>query len=150
MQIKVFSVPIVGGEAINEDLNKFLRGHKILQVEQQLVEPSGGAYWSFCVRYTDARPPDKVSKKKERKDYKEILSERDFIRFSRLRTIRLGIAKEDGVPAFAVFSDEELAGLAVLSNLTISSMQTVKGVGEKKVQKYGERFIKAVKNEKSE
>lgn len=55
MQIKIFSVPAVGGEAINEDLNKFLRGHKILQVEQQLINEAGGAYWSFCVRYTNAK-----------------------------------------------------------------------------------------------
>ncbi|MEN0004008.1 MAG: hypothetical protein AAF798_07690 [Bacteroidota bacterium] len=37
MQFKIFSVPIVEGEAINEALNAFLRGNKILQVEQELI-----------------------------------------------------------------------------------------------------------------
>jgi len=51
MQIKVFSVPVVSGEAVNDELNAFLRGNKILQVEQQLVASAEGTYWSFCIRY---------------------------------------------------------------------------------------------------
>lgn len=38
------SVPVVGGEWMNEELNRFLRSHKVLQMEQQLVSGSGGAY----------------------------------------------------------------------------------------------------------
>jgi hypothetical protein len=34
MQIKIFTIPLTGGEALEADLNAFLRGHKILQVER--------------------------------------------------------------------------------------------------------------------
>lgn len=146
MQIKVISVPVVGGEAMNEELNKFLQSHKILQVEQQLVNASEGPYWSFCIRYTQAKV-DKKGKTAVRKDYREILSEEVFGRFAQLRNIRLQLAKEDGVPAFALFTNEELAGLAALEKITLAGMRTVKGVGEKKTEKYGERLIKALANE---
>ena len=40
MQIKIFSVPCMGGEKENEALNQFLRRHKILQVESHFHGPS--------------------------------------------------------------------------------------------------------------
>ena len=143
MQIKVIGVPVVGGEAVNEELNKFLRGHKILQVEQKQVTAAEGAYWSFCIRYTKAQL-DKKGKAVARKDYRDILPEEEFARFAKLRTIRLQMAKEDGVPAFAIFTNEELAGLAGLERITLADMRNVKGIGEKKTEKYGERLIKAL------
>lgn len=150
MQIKIISVPVVGGEKVNEELNAFLRGRKILQVEQQLVNSPEGAYWSFCVRYIEQNSSLSPNRKRERKDYKQILSEKDFTRFSQLRAIRKQIAQEDSVPAFAVFTDEELAGLARLEDLSSNAMRSVKGIGEKKVEKYSERILNALKNEKSQ
>lgn len=149
MQIKIISVPVVGGEAINEELNAFLRGNKILQVDQQLADRPGGACWTFCIRYVEKRAWQS-DKPKERKDYKKALSKEAFDRFARYRAIRKEVAERDGVPAFAVFTDKELAGLAELEELTPAGMKTVKGIGDKKVEKYAERFIKAMKDEESE
>ena len=149
MQIKIISVPVIGGEALNEELNAFLRGRKILEVEQQLVERNGGACWTFCIRYVDKKASPE-SAGKQRKDYKKALSKEAFDRFARYRAIRKEMAEKDGVPAFAVFTDKELSGLAELEELTPVSMKTVKGIGDKKVEKYAERFIKAMKDEESE
>lgn len=149
MQIKVISLPVVGGEAINDELNRFLRGHKILQVEQQFVSGQEGLYWTFCIRYIDGQGwSDKD--KKERTDYKATLSEDDFARFSKLRTIRKGIAEEEGIPAFAIFTDEELAGIAQIKQLTLTTIKSIKGIGDKKCEKYGQRFLDGMKDEKSE
>jgi DNA repair protein RadC len=43
-----------------------------------------------------------------------------------------------------VFTDEELASIAQLKSVSISSIQTVKGVGEKKALKYGEVMINSL------
>lgn len=150
MQIKVFSVPVVGGETINDDLNAFLRGNKILQVDQQLVASAEGTYWSFCIRYIEKSSGSGRTEKRVRKDYKKELSPKAFERFSVLRKIRKQIAKEDNVPAFAVFTDEELAGLAQLEELSQTNMKSVRGIGDKKVEKYAERFQKALKDAPSE
>ncbi|MFM9947020.1 MAG: hypothetical protein ACKV1O_03705 [Saprospiraceae bacterium] len=47
MQIKFFTIPVMGGEALAEELNVFLRSKKILQVEQQLVSEAQGSAWCF-------------------------------------------------------------------------------------------------------
>lgn len=142
---------MVGGEALNEELNAFLRSRKILQVEQQLVQQNDGAYWSFCVRYIDGgKSKFDGSRRKVRKDYKQELSPEAFTRFSRLRVIRKQIAQEEAIPAFAVFTDEELAGLANLDEMTEQSMRSVPSIGEKKVAKYAQRFLQAFNDETSE
>ncbi len=152
MQIKVFTISIHDSKEANEELNRFLRGYRILEVEQQLVQSREQHYWVFCVRYLESSKGGGTQKagRRQRKDYKELLSGEDFARFSKLRRIRKQIAQEDGVPAFAVFTDEELAGLAALGEFSPAQMRTVKGIGEKRTEKYAVRFITALQNEESE
>ncbi|MEQ8706058.1 MAG: HRDC domain-containing protein [Phaeodactylibacter sp.] len=148
MQIKVFSVPVVGGESANEEMNAFLRGHKILQVEQQLVSGPADTYWSFCIRYIQGGALAGKRGKRSRKDYKSELPPEVFERFSILRKIRKQIAEEDSVPAFAVFTDKQLSALSKMEELSDAAMQSVAGVGDKKVGKYAERFRKSLSDEK--
>jgi superfamily II DNA helicase RecQ len=149
MQIKVISVPVSGGDSMNEELNKFLRGHKVVQVEQQLITDTSGAYWTFCIRYVEGGPAVGSGERKERIDYRELLPPEVFAKFARLRVARKSIAEGEGIPAFAVFTDAELAEMARLDELTKSSMQQVKGVGEKKAEKYAAQLIKAMQQDET-
>ena len=133
-------MPIHGGGEAIEALNRFLRGHKILQVEQQFVPEGSNSSWTFCVRYVEEQPRAKPGKRVKR-DFKSELSTEAFARFVALRKIRKQLAEEDAVPAFAIFTDEQMAELAKLEQLTLNNMQTVKGIGDKKTAKYGERIL---------
>lgn len=147
MQIKIFSIPIMGGEAITEELNAFLRSKKIIQVDQHFVQGSQGVAWTFCIKYTEDFSA--FNKSKEKIDYKEVLDEATFKRFSKMREIRKQVAKEQGVPAYAVFIDEEMAEMAKLPALTLAGMKKIKGIGEKKLEKYGHYFVEKEADEKS-
>lgn len=145
MQIKIFSIPVFGGEAITEDLNAFLRSKKIVQVEQKLIQDGQGTAWSFCIRYTEDYSP--FNRIKEKVDYKEILDEAAFQRFTRFKEIRRKIAKEESLPAYAVFTDEELAEIAKPKVSSLADLQAIKGIGTKKVEKYGHHFVKTIEHE---
>ena len=73
--------------------------------------------------------------------YKHILDDATFEKFSKLREIRKKVAADEGIPAFAVFTDEELAGLARLDKITQKGMVSVKGIGDKKVERFAKHFI---------
>ena len=148
MQIKIISVPVIGGEALNEELNDFLRSKKIVQVDQRLVAEPGGAVWSFSIRYTEDHSP--FNKSREKVDYREVLSEAEFKRFSALRVIRKKLAQDEGMPAYVVFTDEELAEMAKPELLTAAEIKKIKGIGEKKVEKYSAHFINQANDEKSQ
>lgn len=137
-----------GGEALTEDMNIFLRSKKVLEVSEHVVSNERGAHWCFRIKYLDEGTG---GSERQRIDYRELLDVPTFQRFSRMREIRKMLALEDGVPPFAIFSDAELAELAKLPEpLTLAAMRSIKGIGEKKVEKYGGRFLETLlKDEKS-
>lgn len=142
MQIKLFTIPIGDSGAAVEDMNRFLRGNKILEVENQLISNENGAYWCFCVRYIEKDLSQiAYSDNKTKVDYKQTLDEATFQKFSELRAIRKKVAADEGIPAFAVFTDEELAALAKLETITQKTMLSVKGIGDKKVERFAKYFI---------
>jgi len=58
-----------------------------------------------------------------------------------LKTLRRAIADERGVPAYIVFSDATLVQLAERRPRTEAALLEVPGVGPKKLELYGERFL---------
>ncbi len=137
-----------------EELNKFLRGNKVVDISKSLVQQGNLAYWSFCVTYLVGVPPkiQQLNDRKEKVDYKQVLDEAEFARFALLRTIRKQLADADAVPAFAVFTDSELAEMAKMNELTTKNLLSISGVGNKRVEKYGEQLCRIfteqiVKNE---
>ncbi len=83
-------------------------------------------------------------------DYKNVLSEEHFKVFSQLRAYRKQIAEQDAVPAYAVFTDAELALLAQSADLTEQSMLKIDGIGKKRVEKYGALLIELSRGEVSD
>ena len=64
--------------------------------------------------------------------------------FERLRTLRLELAREQGVPAYIVFNDAVLRDMARRRPATPSELLDVPGVGPAKLKRYGERFLEAL------
>lgn len=73
------------------------------------------------------------------------LEEKDLALFEELRKLRMEIAKEEKVPPYMVFSDKTLAGMSSVRPNTLNEMLEVSGVGEFKLEKYGERFLECLK-----
>lgn len=140
MQIKLFTIPVSDNGTFSEELNRFLRSQKILEVENHLVSNEKGAFWCFCLKYIGS--PVTYQKKEEvKKDYKNELDEATFKVFSKLREVRKILAAEDAIPAYAVATDQELAEIAKLDEINEQTLLTVKGFGKKKLEKYGKRMI---------
>lgn len=140
MQVKLFTIPVGDSGTALDEMNRFLRGNKILEVQNQLISNENGAYWCFCVRYIE-RTGTSTSETRSKVDYKHVLDETTFQKFSRLREIRKKVAADEGLPAFAIFTDEELAGLAKLEVINRQTMLSIKGIGDKKVERFAEHFI---------
>lgn len=61
--------------------------------------------------------------------------------FDRLRALRRTIAKEIGKPPYIVFSDRALRDMARIRPVTNAQFLAVNGVGERKLDQYGRRFM---------
>jgi superfamily II DNA helicase RecQ len=140
MQIKLFTIPIGDSGAALQEMNLFLKAHQILEVEQKLTSNNNGASWCFCVRYLE-EAFNTASGSRPKVDYRQVLDEPTFMKFSLLRGVRKQVAAKEGISAFIVFTDEELAELAKLEEITVKSMLSIKGIGEKKVERFAHYFI---------
>jgi ATP-dependent DNA helicase RecQ len=61
--------------------------------------------------------------------------------FERLRALRRKLADERKVPAFVVFSDRTLQDMAAKRPRTRDEFLEVHGVGQRKLEEYGEAFL---------
>ena len=66
--------------------------------------------------------------------------------FEALRKLRAIIARKKGVPAYIVFGDTALRDMARRRPSTAQGFLEVKGVGQKKLQQYGEVVLGAIKD----
>ena len=84
-----------------------------------------------------------------RSSYEETeLSRDEQAIFDRLRSWRMGTAREHGVPAYVVFQDATLREIAKVKPTSIDQLRGVSGVGEKKLVSYGDEIV-AIINEMS-
>lgn len=138
MQVKIFDISSRGGDEVQELMNKFLRGHKVLDIDRQFYVSSDNiGHWSVLVTYLPSVYSVSSQERKEKVDYKETLNREDFEKFTKLRAIRKRLAADDAVPAYAVFTDAELAQIAQLPIIETSAMVQISGIGEKRIEKYG-------------
>lgn len=141
MQVKLFTIPLFDNEAELNEMNGFLRAQKVLTIDKQFVSLGENAYWSFCITYLQLSKQSTMAQNTQRQnkiDYKEVLDVATFAVFSTLRTIRKQIAENEAVPAYAVFTDSELAEIAKLENIDVAHLQSIQGIGQKKAEKYGQ------------
>ena len=135
---------MIGGESVNDEMNAFMRSVRVINVEKQFFTTCEKAYWCFCVNYADnnggTAANNGFQSGKTKVDYREVLDEKTFAVFARLREIRKQAADSASVPPFAVFTDAELAEIAKLDKITPENMLTIKGIGQAKVDKYASFF----------
>jgi len=72
------------------------------------------------------------------------LGEADEALFQHLRGLRATIARTEGIAAFMVFPDRTLIEMAKSKPVDLWALRSVHGVGERKREAYGERFVGAI------
>jgi superfamily II DNA helicase RecQ len=149
MQVRVFTIPIGDAGILQDELNRFLRGKRVLEVCERFVEEGANSRWCFLVKYLEGEAKDGAGSgnRRDRVDYKDVLDAAAFARFARLRVARKKVAEEDGLPAFALFTDEQMAELAKENMLTIEAMKKVRGIGAGKAERFGARLLALLNGE---
>jgi len=69
--------------------------------------------------------------------------------FDRFRSLRLELAREEGLPAYCIFQDRTLQEMAAKLPETREALLDIVGVGEVTMRKYGSKFLELIKRVKS-
>jgi len=65
--------------------------------------------------------------------------------FDALRTLRKQLADQQGLPPYVIFHDATLREMAQRRPVTLDAFASIRGIGEAKLARYGERFIAAIR-----
>jgi len=69
----------------------------------------------------------------------------DEVLFSILKDLRKKLSKKLDVPPFVIFQDPSLEAMATTYPITMDELQNIPGVGAGKAKRYGDEFIKVIK-----
>ena len=117
-------------------------GRKFLTQKETIALPSIDED-SLEVDEPTPRLPRKTSKKNKRRlSTTEIETDEEC--FIELKSLRKKIADERKVPAFVIFGDKSLHAMSYQKPRNLEEFTNITGVGEKKLEEFGEIFIKAI------
>jgi superfamily II DNA helicase RecQ len=145
MRLRFFTIPVHGGREAAEELDGFLASHRILAVDRHLVQDGANSAWAVCVGFVAGEEERGQPKKRGKIDYREVLNEQDFAVFARIRALRKELAEGEGVPPYALFTNEQLAEMVQRRVQTAAALREIAGVGEARVEKYGQRLLRLLR-----
>jgi len=141
----MFIVPVKNITAAEAEMNAFLRSQRVLAVRKEFVPDGENSFWTFCVEYLDGSVGVGVLAGRGPKvDYREVLKPEEFEVFSRLRQWRKGVAEKEGVPVYAVLTNEQLAQIVQKKITSKAGLKEIEGVGDARVDKYGDAVLGVV------
>jgi ATP-dependent DNA helicase RecQ len=90
------------------------------------------------------QPAKGKKKPKALKNVSADFTEADGALFERLRAVRRALADKAGIPPYVICQDATLVEMAAVRPGTPEALLEIKGMGEKRVQKYGRLFLDVV------
>ncbi|OPY17052.1 MAG: ATP-dependent DNA helicase RecQ [Methanomethylovorans sp. PtaU1.Bin073] len=138
---------------LGEGSEQVIAGNRTVEIKQ--LAPSKDSLLKSDKQTT--REKLKIASKNELPPLKEIEAEYttrkqtgksnriDAELFSRLKDLRKKVASKEKVPPYIVFADTSLKQMATQMPLNEKELLEITGVGEYKLQKYGDIFLKEIK-----
>jgi ATP-dependent DNA helicase RecQ len=129
---------LIGQEKIFQDSDFY----NVLKMTEQGREVLFGREDFFISEVTAAKAVDSTEKKTN------IALEGNTELLSHLKEKRTELAREMGVPPYIVFSDKTLQHMAAIMPGDSEEFLTVSGVGEKKLESFGDTFLQVISDYK--
>jgi len=127
-----------------EELNAFLAGHPVVSCRQHLVESQGRAWLVFVVETASSTKTPRRSRAKA-PDLTELPPEERTV-YNRLRDLRKALANEGGIPAYSVFSNEQLVAIVKARPAAVSDLSVVPGLGSSRIEKFGTAVVEVCRD----
>ena len=148
MKLQFFAIPAKWPEDAQQMLNAFCSQHRVMTLEKHFVDLGTESYWSICVTFIDGNNlplSAGAANRRDRIDYREVLGEKDFVIYAQLRNLRKSLSEQEGIPAYALFTNEQLAEMVTRRVRLESELANIEGIGKARLEKYGSAFLQVLK-----
>lgn len=140
MRYIFFSIPAIAPDNAAAEFNTLLASRRIAAIDKHFVADGQNSFWAISVSYIESNEQTR-SIGKNKIDYKEVLSGKEFSVFAKLRDLRKKLADQEAIPAYAIFNNEQLAEMVRLKAASLTSLANIPGIGKARVEKYGAQFL---------
>lgn len=100
----------------------------------------------YGVMKGDERVTGIIRESKSERKAPQAGEEHDSSLFELLREMRRGLAAAENVPPYVIFSDKTLIGIASAYPRSKESLMQIHGIGSRKIEKYGDTILAAVRS----
>ncbi len=142
MQYKKFILSFADEGSQEEEMNRFLRGHKIVKIDENFMPEEH--MWVFLVKYLGGEQ-NGTSSPQKRSDSKYIpekdLDAKQLEKYKRFAEIRLELSKKYDIKAYVIFSNRELGELSKMENVNEQSLLNIDGYGKARLEQFGHEFL---------
>jgi superfamily II DNA helicase RecQ len=137
----------------SEEIKEFIKNHKVEWIKEEFFVYQAVPYLTFIIQYQHISAPKQGETKpsvewtktdkenKEKIDWKEDLSPEETPLFNALRQWRNLKAREEGYSAYVILTNKQLYEITKLKPKSFASLQSISGIGESKVKKYGQALL---------
>jgi hypothetical protein len=159
MQLKVFYISQLDSGTAQDEMNKFLRVHKVIRVvDKEHIDSEGFVMWSFRVWYVEGEKmlsTEDATRQMMRDNYKESVAQmterltaEQKETFEKLRKCRQQIAEVDVIKQnFNIFSDKELLIIAAMEDINEQAITEHADIKKDRKEKYARRLVEQLKVE---
>lgn len=118
----------------DETLNKILLNKQVKWYRAEFFQDAGDFFWTVMVAYDPllATPAEKTNRQ---------LSDTQKVLFEKLRAWRKERVEKEGVPAFAISTNKELADMTLAAPKNLEMLGNIRGFGKAKISKYGKEIL---------
>ncbi len=144
MELKVFSLSFCNEKNRFDDheMITFLQNKRVLEVREHFFIHAQNPNWVLLVSYRESvKVAALPSTKNSKPDWRAELEAPVRPLFDALRQWRNEKAKSDGVPAYVLLTNRQMAAVAERRPSTISQLQEIDGVGESRTERWGKEVL---------
>ena len=151
MLVRVFTLkfdPVLSSFDDGE-VQDFVKDKEVLSIRDHFFVEKQTPYLAMVVTYNPLpaeadMPAGGRAEPKRREDWRGLLQEQDWPLFNTLRDWRNEQAREEGIPAYVICTNRQLAEIARRRPPTLNKLAATEGVGKAKLERYGAALLKIV------
>lgn len=142
MKIDIITVPfdVAMGEFKKDIIDKNINTRKILNYNAKMIKVGGKYFWSILVEYEEYEGMEKIQKL----DKKNEFSEAQKALYQSLVNWRKEKSTTLGLPAYVLCNNAQISDIVRTKPTTKTELLAINGIGEKKVNEYGDDIIKII------
>ncbi len=125
------------------ELMDFIKDKEVLSARNHFFIKNDNAYLAVVIHYLENHNASRAAGKPIKKDesWREIIKEEDLPLFNTLRSWRSERAKREGIAAYIICNNAELAQVVAARPQSLSDLAKINGFGKAKVEKYGKAIL---------